>query len=187
MANKGFKVKPRTTKNIRAISQGFKDVLKIKKSYFPIVKVVELLHQKGIIELEIVAVEEMANEYGLSYPKKGLIKIREDVYDKAVKGDGFGRFTIAHEMGHFMLHRKETAYARSSTRDHKTFEDSEWQANKFAQELLIDIREISSEISMYEIEQKFGVSGASSKIARDALVREGLIKMPLHKRGIYRK
>lgn len=140
---------------------------------------IELLHQKGIIELEIVSKEEMPNEYGLTYPNKGIIKIREDVYDKAISGDGFGRSTIAHEVGHFMLHKGEVPYAREAGGNHKTYEDSEWQANKFAQELLIDVRCIDNNATSYELETTFGVTGKASRVAQRALKKDGTIKKAL--------
>lgn len=183
MNNRGYKVKPRTTANIRKIAQGFKDVLKINKSYVPIVKLIEILHQKGIIELEIVAKDDMPDEYGLSHPATGLIKIREDVYDKAVEGDGFARFTIAHEIGHFMLHRKQASYARSIGGKHKVYEDSEWQADKFAQELLIDERTLKNGATTVNIESEYGVSGKAAKISLRALTREGVIKNAPLKKG----
>jgi len=182
MNNRGYKVKPRGTEQIRKVAHGFKDVLGIKKDYFPIVEMLELLSQKEIFDFEIIAKEDMPNEYGLSYPNKGLIRIREDIYDKAVDGDGFGRYTIAHEIGHFMLHKGEMPYAREVGGEHKTYEDSEWQANKFAQELLIDTRNIDKNISVSEIEIKYGVTRKASRVAMKALRRDGVLKKHLSKK-----
>lgn len=36
MTNKGYRVKARGTKQIRKVAQGFKDILGIKKDYFPL-------------------------------------------------------------------------------------------------------------------------------------------------------
>lgn len=40
----------------------------------------------------------MGDKEGETIPSLNLIKIREDVYDKAVAGDGRARFTILHEL-----------------------------------------------------------------------------------------
>lgn len=174
--NKGHKVTPLFTKQIRNVAQHFKDTFQIKTSYFPIVMLIEILQHKEMIELEIIEKSEMLNDYGLTYPKKNKILIREDVYDRAVEGDGFGRFTLAHELGHLILHKQETVYARNEHGgNHKTIEDSEWQANKFAQELLIDTRGLSEKSSAFSIMNEFSVSHSAANTALASLKREGVL------------
>lgn len=43
----------------------------------------------------------MPFSYGGTLYHQELIKIREDIYNKACDGDGFSRSTIAHELFHF--------------------------------------------------------------------------------------
>ena len=54
------------------------------------------------------------------------------------------RFTVAHEIGHLILH-EGFALARGAVR-HKHYEDSEWQADTFAAELLMPTFLVNAEI-----------------------------------------
>lgn len=175
--NRGHKVKSLQIKHIRDVAQHVKDSFQITGGYFPIVELIELMHQSEAIELEIKERHEMPNDYGLTYPKRNQILIREDVYDLAVSGDGFGRFTMAHELGHLFLHRHETVYARNEHGGcHKTIEDSEWQADKFAQELLIDTRILVPTNNAYQIADMFGVTIKAGDTAYRSLLREGILR-----------
>lgn len=174
--NRGHKVNPLSIKKIRNVAHQLKDMFQIVEGYFPIVLFVELLHQSEFIELEIAEESSMPNDYGLTFPRKNKIVIRQDVYDSAVDGDGFGRFTIAHELGHLMLHKQEVVYARNQHGGkHKTYEDSEWQADKFAQELLVDTRKVLKSYWVSNIKDEFGVSGKAAETACRALQKEGVL------------
>lgn len=89
-------------------------------------------------QLEIVPREEMGNKHGETYPSKNLIRIREDVYMNAVEGNGRDRLTIAHEIGHLLLHDDDSiALCRLEPNEKlKPYEDPEWQADAFGGELL---------------------------------------------------
>lgn len=174
--NRGHKVRPLSIEKIRSIAHQIKDMFQIVEQYLPIVLLVELLHQQGLIEFEIAEKSSMPDDYGLTYPKKNKIVIREDVYDLAVEGDGFGRFTVAHELGHLILHNQEVVYARNQHGGkHEVFEDSEWQGDKFAQELLVDTRQVSKEYQISDIEGKFGVSRKAAEVTYRSLKKAGIL------------
>lgn len=84
---------------------------------------------------DIVADYEL-REMAVTYPDKHLIVIKESVYHGAIRGNGRDRFTIMHEISHYILHDKSSiSFARGSMI--KTYEDPEWQANAFAGEFLM--------------------------------------------------
>ena len=175
--NKGHKVKPLQTISIRKFAQHVRDSFQISEIYFPIVQLIELMASLEQIELEIVEEEQMPNDYGLTYPNKNRILIRQDVYNQAVANKGFGRFTMAHELGHLILHRNETVYARNKHGGtHQTWEDSEWQADKFAQELLVDTRLIQPDFNSYQIADLFGITLKAAGTAYTSLKREGVLR-----------
>ncbi len=89
--------------------------------------------------LEIVENSEMGNALGLTYPDRGLVKIRDDVYDGASQGNGRDRLTMAHELFHLLQHDESNiVFARASgNQTIKKYEDPEWQADAFGGELLI--------------------------------------------------
>lgn len=170
--NKGHKVRARGIKVIRQLAQSFRQ--NFSAPFFPIVQFLEALHANELIEMEIIPKNEMPDKYGLSYPSERRILIREDVYDLARKNNGFARSTIAHELGHIVMHGGEkVAYARSEHKTHKVYEDSEWQANKFAQELLVDVNQLIWSDDEDSISERFGVTKESARVALDSLIRSG--------------
>lgn len=82
----------------------------------------------------------MGIKYGETISSENIIKIREDIYDKACENDGFSRSTLAHELLHWLRHREETVsfYRKEDDlKSRRVYEDPEWQANCFAGELLV--------------------------------------------------
>lgn len=128
---------------------GLEDVL-----YFPIVRFIEwCLPQLGL-EYEILTVEEMSDTYGLTNTKENTLQIREDVYLGAIDGKPRDRFTLCHELGHFILHTPDrVSFARGEI---PAYRNPEWQANTFAGELMapynlaccMDVEEIMDECGM---------------------------------------
>ena len=132
---------PRSRSQIREIADLVRWIVKKEKSfYFDIVRFIE--HVLPKIEedfiLRICSEDEMSYCEGLTSPSKGIMNIREDVYYGAIAGNGRDRFTIAHELGHYILHKEESiCYARNEKEKYQKFRDPEWQADAFAGELLI--------------------------------------------------
>lgn len=96
-----YKAEPLSRNDIRRY------VRKLKKSVglddmlmFPIIEFLENIIPMIIpdFRLEIVPKEEMGINHGETYPSKNLIRIREDVYERAVAGVPRDRLTIAHDM-----------------------------------------------------------------------------------------
>lgn len=175
--NKGHRVSPRSTKDIRGLANLLRSEFNISSERFPIVELVEILAYQEEIEFIITSLEDMPDDYGLTLPKKNIIKLREDVYDDAARGGGFGRFTLAHELGHLLLHRREVVFARNQcTSNHKPFEDSEWQADKFAQELLVDVHHVNPYTTINTIADKFSITRRAAEVTFSALKKEGIIQ-----------
>jgi Zn-dependent peptidase ImmA (M78 family) len=121
-------------------------------------------------QLEIVPMEEMGNKHGETYPSKNLIRIREDVYLRAIEGEGRDRLTIAHEIGHLFLHEDDSiALCRLATNEKlKPYEDPEWQADAFGGELLASSYLIAGMDAM-SVSQKCGVSMAAAQVQLKSL------------------
>lgn len=157
-----YVAKPTSRKKIRSLANMLRKSTGLyDESYFPVVEFLELAMPKIFkeFECEIVPVSEMPNEYAVTYPEKNQICIREDVYDRAISGVERDRFTIAHEIGHFIMHKPGSiALARSqSIYEIETFKQPEWQANTFAGELLAPPHVIRG-LSLKEISSNCGVS-----------------------------
>ena len=80
-----------------------------------------------------------AIRFNETYPHRHIIRLREDVYEQAIAGDGFARMTLAHEVGHLLEHSDAPlAMARRPASDAvPAYRGSEWQANAFAGALLM--------------------------------------------------
>lgn len=108
---------------------------------------------------EIAGINEMPNQVGLAQPSENKIIIREDAYEGAIAGIGQHRFTIAHEIGHYFLHREGVvSLARTSGNILiPAYKQPEWQANTFAAELLAPPHIIKG-MSPEEVRDRCGVS-----------------------------
>ncbi|GIP57929.1 ImmA/IrrE family metallo-endopeptidase [Paenibacillus woosongensis] len=159
---------PMSRKKIRDITNFIRKVLQLENEpYFPVLHFLELgmplIDNK--FNYEIKTVEEMGACYGITYPEENRIDLREDVYERAVKDVPRDRFTIAHEIAHYLLHTPKTvAFARANGSEKlPAYLDPEWQANAFAGELLAPPHLIK-EMSLSEIEASCGVSRMVAEI-----------------------
>lgn len=171
----GMKALSMSTKEIRKVAKlmrekiGLRDCLKI-----PICNVLEwvLEHLFPRFEWEIVSEKDLAVE-GMTLVSEKKIFIREDVYEKACQGDGRARFTIAHEIGHLILHLPgRLAQCRLSHGESlRPFEDPEWQADSFAAEFLMDYDLIKG-MPPKEIQMACGVSETAAIVRYEKIRKE---------------
>jgi Zn-dependent peptidase ImmA (M78 family) len=163
-----YKARPISRSKIREFTNYLRVILKIDNiTYIPVLKILE--HTLPMIDenfnYDICSEEEMGKNHGLTIPEENLIKIREDIYHRARKGSGRDRFTIMHEIGHYLLH-SQNRIALASNRDGveiKTYEDPEWQASAFAGEFLMP-KNICENMSVDEVVDKCGVSRRAAEV-----------------------
>ncbi len=107
-------------------------------------------------------------------PEKSLIQIRNTTYVDACRNDGRARFTIIHELGHLLLGHQRSLH-RDNGRKIEAFENSEWQANQYAAELLMPLTTILDEkfFTPWEIQCEFGVSRAAAEKRIRLLIKHG--------------
>ena len=103
----------------------------------------------------------MEDTYGTTNTASNIMRIREDVYEGAVAGNPRDRFTLCHELGHFLLHQpKYVSYARG---DIPVYCQPEWQANTFAAELMAPYH-LVRDMSADEISRECGMSKKAADI-----------------------
>lgn len=131
------------------------------KKYFPIEYFIETVLPSidPKFSLIIESHNEMGSCHGIACPEKSTITIREDVYERAISGTGRDRFTLAHELGHYLLHTDSNVSLARIEKGKKIepYKDPEWQANTFAAELLVPLNLITTD-NIDEIASTFGVS-----------------------------
>jgi hypothetical protein len=148
--------------------------------YFPIVEFIEgvLPQLDGDFTFEVCDSVDMGDNHGLTIPSQKVIRIRNDIYEGAIAGRGRDRDTLAHELGHYILH-DDIAYPRQMQESAiPAYKSAEWQAKAFSGELLVDARLIGQFQTADEVAQGCGVSVDCARYQMKVLAKEGLIKLP---------
>lgn len=178
MSNLPYEARPMGRVALRKIACGTRDILGFSGE--PMVEMEKLLDfaLPRVIEDFIYSVETrrtMGENHGLAHPDEGVIMIREDVFEGAVKGRARDRFTISHELGHLVLHQKANLVLRRGYGAPQKPKHPEWQANTFAAEFLVDARQARGCRSPGDIVRRFGVSQKTAEIQYGFLMDGGLI------------
>lgn len=151
-------------KDIRELTMELRKICGLQeKLYFPVVEFIEwvLGNPDNDFDYEIVPEREMEDTYGTTNTSCNVMRIREDVYDGAVNGKPRDRFTLCHELGHFLLHQpKYVNYARG---DIPIYCQPEWQANTFAAELMAPYSLVRN-MTADEIAKECGMSKQAANI-----------------------
>ena len=159
---------PMSRAKIRRIANKIRALLKLDSLYFPIVPFIEWVlddpdNEFGL-QVEIVDPEAMPGVYAYTDTAKNIMKIREDCYIRAVQGVPRDRFTLCHELGHFLLHQAGNCQlARGDEGAVPKYRDPEWQANCFAAELMAPGDKIQG-MSVEEICMQCGMSRQAAEI-----------------------
>nr|MBH1360619.1 ImmA/IrrE family metallo-endopeptidase [Stenotrophomonas maltophilia] len=174
-----YEVPGRSRDQIINAAVALRQALRINHPKFPILQVVEVLlpeHDEDF-SFEVKDHSELGEQHGLTRPELKEMWIREDVYEGARRGNGRDRFTIAHELGHYLLHNEpglaRTLKPRGSFPFYKC---AEWQANSFAGALLIPTDVAQSLRDPYAIAETCGVSVDAANVQLKVLAQKGLLK-----------
>lgn len=163
---KNVKAHPMSRNDITTAANYFRGILDLSDDeYFPIVEFIEwvLPQIQPDFILEIETHETMAGCYGLTYPSQHRMIIREDVYQKAIEGIPRDRFTLSHELGHYVLHKENKVALARTNEIIPAYADPEWQANAFAADILIPMNGIN-DLTIDEIVKQYRVSRQAAEI-----------------------
>lgn len=177
MSGPRCEVPPLSDAQIAQIAGSIRHDMKIHVDGFPLVEFLELAMPRIFqgFALEVGTREEMGLNHGLTIPSEKVIRLREDVYDGLTRGVGRDRFTAAHELGHYIMHRGvPIVFHRAEHGELKTYKDSEWQANTFAGHLLMPRKELLTCQSLEEVAQRFGVSLQAASVQNRKATKHGM-------------
>ena len=159
---------PISRRQLRALTLGIRKTFHLENEIcFPIVEMLEAMpdiFSANNFTFEIVPDHELPTAVqGDTDIANHYMRIKESVYDGAYAGNGRDRYSIAHEIGHYMLMCvMGFAFQRNiSQRKLKAYEDPEWQAECFAAELLMPHHLIKG-MTASEISEKCNVSPAAA-------------------------
>lgn len=166
MENQKYKASPTSRDKIRRYIEYLRKITGTENDlYFDVINFLEIKLPKLVpeYELEIKPIKEMANKCGETFPATSRIVLREDIYNLALKGDGFARFCVAHELGHLFMNDIDSISLCKLEKGErlKTYEDPEWQADAFAGELLM-YNPLIKGMSVGEIAEKCGVTRSAA-------------------------
>lgn len=152
-------------KKIRELAEYVREISGYtKKPYFPVVEFIEFVlgdPDNPDFNYEIVEASQMKDMYGNTNTGTNVMKIREDVYARARNGVPRDRFTLCHELGHYLLHQPEfISYPRGEV---PRYCNPEWQANTFAGELMAPYSLVKN-MSVDEIMSECGMSRQAATI-----------------------
>lgn len=161
-------------KNIRKINT---KITGQDEAFFPIVHFLDVTLTKHMDEfmLEVLDEYEMGDAHGMTYPDEHLIQVRSDVFERAHHNQGRDRMTLAHELGHYVLHADIGMARMAQVTSIKPYRSSEWQASALAGELLISAEHIGDCSSPQEAALKFGVTIEAATYQWGVFSKEGLI------------
>lgn len=174
--HEGFPVTPRKRADIRAIAQNARDVLELPAGRLDWLRLLDQLSAKYGIHYDIFdrhsAPVPMAVE-ACFVPAEMTIYIRDSVFTQLTTGGQRAVFTMGHELGHALLAHQRTF--NRLTQDVPVYCNSEWQANTFAAEFTMPLREIKkrSLLTSDAISSYFGVSQAAGSTRLTDLRKKG--------------
>lgn len=181
MSKKCFEVEPIGRAKLMALTESIRTFFRLEGPFCPILQVVELGFPRvqGFERTHITIGEhdEMGDRHGLTFPEEQEIRLRVDVYDGVEANKGRDRFTLAHELGHLLLHSKPgLARTMRESSEIEPFRSSEWQADTFAGCLLMPITYLQTGPSISEIATTCGVSIDAATTHTRLLRKAGMLR-----------
>lgn len=178
-----YRVTPLGWDKVDGLANQIRGLLKLSDiPYFPIVEVLEqvlprLVGSEDGFSFQVCSEDEMGSAEGLTCPEGTFIRVREDVYDEACCGGRRARFTLSHELGHFLLHTGQNqplARARPNEKL-RAFESAEKQADRFAATLLMPFHLIDEDDDVSSVMERFGVSKSAATVKLEKMVKDRLL------------
>jgi len=183
-----YEVPPLSREKIRAVVRGVRRIAcqlagrPDDQPYFDLVRFLDVVlpaYAGDDYAVEILDIHDMQHHHGeahaLAIPAEQTILVREDIWQRAECGHGRDRLTLAHELGHLVLHSKPTFARRIGDTQIPAYRDSEWQANAFAGELLVSAGFVRRCRSPQEAARIFGVSEHAAQTQWSAFRKDGLV------------
>jgi hypothetical protein len=150
---------PISRKDIRKWAELIRRLSGDDAAWFDIVRFVELRLPALDEAVSFLIDENLPRDtHACTDVREKCILVRPEIYERAVGGHGRDRMTIAHELGHFLLHSEIRLGRRIADGPIEAFRDPEWQAKCFAGELLISRRHCPKNRHPEEVAALFGVS-----------------------------
>lgn len=174
---RGLLVSPTSTAALRKASEQVRSTLvHADQIDFPVMDIVEF-RLSAFFEgfaIDVCDRDVMGDDEGRVVAGENCIMLRQDVYEAAWHGAGRARFTVCHELGHFLMHR-EVTMARMCEDHHPIYRDAEWQADEFAGGLLMSARHVHLFASVEDAAHQCGISPEAARVMLSKYRKEGVM------------
>jgi len=176
-----YRVAPRSAKDIEALTLAWRETLGVPNNWAPdMLRLLEIelprLPNLGQFALITRSDSEMGDAEAYTQFNPAHIVVRNSIYQMARKRDGRSRMTLAHELGHLVMHpgasKHRTDFPESNAKKARPYEFAEWQANKFASLFLMPLHIIREFAGAAQIAECCHVS------LQAAQIRHSQIKLP---------
>jgi Zn-dependent peptidase ImmA (M78 family) len=175
---RGVRVSRRGQLEVRQIAMRVREKLGLYDPYVDMMRLLEhRLHVLGV-DFDVRDEDEMGGDEACTLPDRNEIRIRLDVYNALEVGNRRARFTVAHELGHLVLHPGIVLARSLRIGTHSFDEDSESQADGFAAEFLMPVDLVVARRcrTAAQVSEMFAVSMDAALIRVKALRTEGLLR-----------
>lgn len=171
MISKKISALPQCRRNIRNEVYKIKQTLGLlQHTYIDIIKFIELVLYKIDPDFHLVTVPNsyFKDRYAEARPSQHVIRVAENVYNGAYKGDKFCRLIMSHELGHYLMHSNENiCFAYSTGKNYNI----ERQADIFSTEFLIPY-DFAKKHTAKEISNQCGVPYDEARKYKQYIINE---------------
>lgn len=165
-------VSPRSARDIENTTLAWRDALSIRDAWAPcLVRILEIDLPRLIPEFALVVRSDadMNDAEAFTEFAPPRIVVRQSVYRAALEGGGRARMTLAHELGHLLMHAHDRRLHRMAGGNRpaptsKKYETAEWQASKFGSLFLMPEHIVADCRTVGEIVQRCQVTPAAARI-----------------------
>lgn len=177
MSGPVIEVPPTSRKILRAYAWQLRTKCALTDPWFPVRDFLEFflpIMMSGFV-YDVGTHQQMGKAHGHTWPDAKWIRLREDIYRRAHDHCGRDRGTVAHEVGHLLLHAGLPHARRVDESEIPRFRSSEWQAKCFAGELLFPAHMAPDYPAAASAAEVFGISEDSANVQLAAYKKDGLI------------
>lgn len=134
-----IKCSPTSKKKLASLAIEFRKKFNVIGLELPVLEIIDKLHCDGLLNLEVLEDNDLRfNENQLAFYElnSNTMYVKLSVYIEALNNIGRSRFTLTHELSHYLLLYVLKFKTEETNDEVKAYEDPEWQANYLAGELL---------------------------------------------------
>ncbi|MCL4672435.1 MAG: ImmA/IrrE family metallo-endopeptidase [Sphingomonadaceae bacterium] len=157
-------VAPRTRRQIEAIANAVREHLGIRSGGRIAMQPILEFALDDLVEgayYDIVNDAELGGAEGMTRGTEPVILLSASCYMRLGRSDNRARMTVAHELGHLLLHSGRHVFHFEEPLNDPRF-DPEWQADEFAAALLMPREAFSQMKTVQQAMATFGVSKAAA-------------------------